>query len=99
MVAGVNHDGLVPSKAPGGSASDFMAHAEQVTLSFGRKAKFERYLSAILRLLSGGFGQARMLDARSIAGFLQIHPKIDQVQDNLNMTLRLHLSAHHPKTD
>src|SRR5438132_796388 len=38
-----------------------------------------------------------MLNARRIAGFLQVHSEIDQVENDLDMTLRLHLPAHDAK--
>jgi hypothetical protein len=37
------------------------------------------------------------MDARRVAGFLQVHAEIDQVDHDLRMPLRLHRAAHHPK--
>ena len=38
-----------------------------------------------------------MTYARGIAGFLQIHPEIHEVDDDLDMALGLHVAAHQPK--
>src|SRR2546423_11965372 len=40
-----------------------------------------------------------MLNAGGVAGFLQVHPEIDEIKNDLDMSLRLHLSAHHAKAD
>ena len=39
-----------------------------------------------------------MANAWCVPGFLQIHPEINQIDQNLHVTLRLHGTTHHPET-
>src|SRR5689334_14845722 len=49
--------------------------------------------------LTFGRGRTFVLDARRVAGFLQVHAEIDQVHHDLDVALRLHVAAHHTEAD
>jgi hypothetical protein len=38
-------------------------------------------------------------DARRVAGFLQVHAEVDQVDHDLHVALRLHRAAHHAEAE
>ena len=42
----------------------------------------------------GGLGGADVVEARGVAGFLQAHVEVEQVDEDLHVALRLHVAAH-----
>jgi hypothetical protein len=49
--------------------------------------------------LPRGLGRAVVVHARRVAGLLQVHAEIDEVHDDLDVPLGLHVAAHHPEGD
>ena len=41
------------------------------------------------------FFGTRVVEARRVAGLLQVHAEVDEVDDDLHVALRLHVAAHH----
>lgn len=64
--------------------------------SFG-KTGFEIHDTPGGHDLAGRLGGARVINPRRVTRFLEAHAKIDQVHQDLNMPLRLHVPADHPK--
>src|SRR5688572_3761765 len=60
-----------------------------------RMTLLEDNLAAIGHALARGLARAVMAHSRHVARLLQVHAEIDEVDDDLYMTLRLHRAAHH----
>src|SRR5690606_14350147 len=89
-------DGLVAAIGTVGEGHA-MALAHQRADGLPGESGLEVDLAAIAhrRAGAGGFGRALVLDARRVAGLLQVHAEVDQVHHDLHVALRLHGSAHH----
>ena len=40
-----------------------------------------------------------MTEARDLSGFLHVHAEVDQVEEHLDVPLRLHVSAHYAERE
>src|SRR3546814_4464015 len=49
------------------------------------------------RILAHRFGRSLVMPARRVAGRLDFEPIVDAVDDDLRLSLRLHVAAHHAK--
>ncbi len=54
-------------------------------------------LAAVVHLFAGRLGGAFVQDARRVAGFLEVHAEVDQVDQDLHLALGLGGAAHHPE--
>ena len=92
----VAHDRLIPAVAAQ-VESHLMSSVHQFADVVVRETAFDFDLPAVSHYLSGRLRRSFMMPARRIACFLQIHPEVDQIGEDLDVPLRLHVAAHHPK--
>src|SRR4051812_17558238 len=72
-----------------------VAAALQFLNRFWRKSRFKMDASAAGRGWAAGWvRRADVVCARRIAGFLETHVEVEQVNENLHVALRLHVAAH-----
>ena len=86
----VEFDRLIAAEAAGAGAPDFVSHFDEFAFSFLGKSEFEEGLAAVDAGGACGLRRADVLDAGRIARFLQVHAEIDQIDEDLHVSLRLH---------
>src|SRR5690349_6649502 len=94
---GVPHDRLVAAEIAVVLDDHLVAARLERLYRVRRSTDFEYDLPSILHDFTCRFARAVMARARSVAGLLQVHPEVDQVDDDLHMPLRLHGAAHEPE--
>ncbi len=76
---------------------DLVAARRQFGLHRRVEARFHLDRADARRGLARRLRAAEMTPARGVAGFLDVHAEIDDVGQNLDMALRLHVAAHQPE--
>src|SRR5690606_12632715 len=91
--------GLVAAETAGRRV-DAMAARAQAVGRRGREAGLEQHRAAIAhRLAARGIARALVAHARRVAGLLQVHAEVDEVAQDLDLALRLHVAAHDAESE
>ena len=89
----VDQDSLITSKTAD-TASDLMASGLQFLNNRIRNSGFHLYDAESIPLFARRSRATQMSDASQITSMLHVHTEVDHINQDLNMTLRLHVSAH-----
>ena len=79
------------------SADNLVAPTPQLHRYALTHASLELHLSSICHGAPSGLIVASVVPPRCITGLLKAHPKVQQVYQDLYLSLRLHEAAHHTK--
>src|SRR5687768_3423408 len=90
-------DDSLESAAVAGDEGDVMAPAAQLGEHLFRESALSLELAASSRGSALWRRGIEMLHAGRFAGLLDVHAEVDQVAEDLNVALRLHVASHHPK--
>ncbi len=94
----IDQDRLIAAKLAGSTDSNLMPLGLERVDGLLGQAGFQNHFASIGHSASGGGGRSVVSASNRFTGELHVHLMIDDVDENLHLALRLHVTPHHPET-